>query len=167
MIILFRNFLFVVPPTVNISSTPIGYGISGQQVDLMCEVSSVTDAQSMVQWRLNGVTLRTDTLNNGVVTYQINSFQSSNEGDYSCVVTTKYWNVSSDAVNVKMAGVCVCVSCVFTCVGVCMCMCMYVCVCVCVFVSMCLCVCVHACVLSVSVHVCVCVRACVHACVCV
>ena len=140
MIILLRlncNFPFVAPPTVNISSTPSGYGVSGQQVDLMCEVSSVTDAQAMVQWRLNGTTLKTDTLTNGVVTYQIDSFRSSDEGDYSCVVISKYWNFSSDAVNVKMAGVCMCLCvCVHVCVFVCACVCLCVCVCVCVCACM-------------------------------
>ena len=79
---------------------------------MTCEVSSVAYSQSTVQWRVNGSLLRNDTLTNGVVIHQILNFQLSNEGDYSCVVTTKYWSVSSDNVNVKIAGVSVCVCCV-------------------------------------------------------
>ena len=80
----------------------------------MCEVSSVAYSQPTVQWRVNGSLLRNDTLTNGVVIYQLPNFQLSNEGDYSCVVTTKYWSVSSDTVNVKIAGVSVsvCACCV-------------------------------------------------------
>ena len=83
---------------------------------MTCEVSSVAYLQPTVQWRVNGSLLMNT---NGVVIYQIPNFQLSNEGDYSCVVTTKYWSVSSDTVNVKIAGVCLCL-----CLCVCVCLCM-------------------------------------------
>lgn len=57
--------------------------------------------QINVLWRFNGSHVDK---NDGSVIFTIDSFQSSNEGYYSCVATTKYWNISSVDLYVKMAG---------------------------------------------------------------
>lgn len=92
-------------PQVNISSSPLGYGILGQQITLMCEVFLVTNAELSVEWKFNGAHINSDgPLTNRVVTYTIIDFKSSNEGSYSCIATNKYWSISSVNIYVKMAG---------------------------------------------------------------
>ena len=60
----------------------------------------------MVQWRFNDDPLPdNDIMSNGGAAYQINKFESSKEGDYSCVVSTAYWSVSSVTMHVGTAGV--------------------------------------------------------------
>ena len=66
---------------------------------MSCGVSPMTE-QINVLWKFNGSHVDND----GSVTYTIDSFQSSNEGYYSCVVTTKYWSISSVDLYVKTAG---------------------------------------------------------------
>ena len=69
----------------------------------------MTGVQPNVLWKFNDNHINTndariDTNGDGT-TLTINSFRSSDEGYYSCVVTTKYWNVSSVHLHVKAAGV--------------------------------------------------------------
>jgi len=73
---------------------------------LTCRVSPVTNAQLTVQWRFRDGRIDggTNPLINGVTTYTINDFQPSHDGDYSCVVTTEYWSVSSANMYVRIAG---------------------------------------------------------------
>ena len=93
------NFIRVAPTEVNISSSPSSYGVEGQQVVLTCEFPPDIGVQFTVLWRFNG-----DIMGEGNVTITINSFQLFNEGCYSCVVSTEYWNISSVDLCLKMAG---------------------------------------------------------------
>ena len=73
-------------------------------------------ARVMIQWRFNGVDINgaSEELSSGIATHTVTDFQITNEGMYSCVVSTDYWSVTSTNLFVKMAGVymsvCLCVS---------------------------------------------------------
>ena len=64
-----------------------------------------------IQWRFKGMdlSLTSAPLSSGIANHTISNFQTTDEGMYSCVISTDYWSVTSTNLFVKMAGVCVCV----------------------------------------------------------